>query len=183
LGTATELRARKNISGSRLSAWLPHVSMAEEETPRPLLTPGEVLQLPFKDALVMVSGTPPIRARKLQYYNDHNFLARRRPAPEPARERALDPAAPYGDDWSGQIRQPHPLLEKAWDQLTESTSVRDDTPPRTRELPLRRRKKETGHRPLGDLPLFGASREPAREDQDTSGQELDRVTDLLGARI
>jgi type IV secretory pathway VirB2 component (pilin) len=30
----------------------------------------------------MVSGTPPIRARKLQYYNDHNFLARRRPAPE-----------------------------------------------------------------------------------------------------
>ena len=56
LGTATELRAQKNLSGTRLSAWLSHISMSEQETPRPLLTAGEVLQLPADDALVLVSG-------------------------------------------------------------------------------------------------------------------------------
>jgi type IV secretion system protein VirD4 len=184
LGTATELRARKNISGSRLSAWLPHVSMAEEETPRPLLTPGEVLQFPSQETLVMVSGTPPIRARKLQYYNDHNFLARRLPAPELARERASDLPAPYGNDWSGQTRDPHPRLEKAWDQLQESSGVRDDTPPRTREVPLRRRKKEKGDRPLADLPLLGwRQTDPESDVGAPAGEVLERVTTFPGARL
>src|SRR5262249_41952547 len=49
LGTATELRAQKNLSGRRLSAWLSHVSMSTQETPRPLLTTGEILQLPATD--------------------------------------------------------------------------------------------------------------------------------------
>src|SRR4030095_943208 len=44
LGTATELRAQKNLSGRRLAAWLSHTSVSQQETPRPLLTPGEVLQ-------------------------------------------------------------------------------------------------------------------------------------------
>ena len=74
LGTATELRAQKNLSGKRLSAWLSHTSISEQETPRPLLTAGEVLQLPQDDALVQVSGVPPIRAGKLKYYADRNFL-------------------------------------------------------------------------------------------------------------
>ena len=37
---------------------------ARQETARPLLTPGEVMQLPPDDAVVMVSGHAPIRARK-----------------------------------------------------------------------------------------------------------------------
>jgi len=184
LGTATELRAQKNISGSRLSAWLPHVSMSEQETPRPLLTPGEVLQLPQQDALVMVSGTPPIRGKKLQYYADHNFLARRRPAPELAAERTSDLPAARGDDWSGQTREPHARLEKAWAELLESSGVRDDTPPRTCEMPLRRRKKDRAERPLADLPLFGWSPEPETgEDNAPAGEALDRVTAFPGARL
>ena len=58
LGTATEIRRHRNVSGSRLSAWLPHLTMPEQETSRPLLTPGEVLQLPSNEALVLVSGAP-----------------------------------------------------------------------------------------------------------------------------
>jgi type IV secretion system protein VirD4 len=81
LGTTTELRHHKNVSGKRLSLFLPHVSLAEQETPRPLLTAGEILQLPQDDALVLVSGTPPIRARKLRYYADRNFLSRLLPPP------------------------------------------------------------------------------------------------------
>ena len=182
LGTATELRAQKNISGSRLSAWLPHVSMSEQETPRPLLTPGEVLQLPSKDALVMVSGTPPIRARKLKYYADRNFLARRLPTPELAAEGYADLPSARGDDWSGRTRNPHARLEKAWFELLATSSVHDDTPPRARDVPLRR-KRDKDDRPLADLPLFGWSQsEPeAQEDDAPGGEELDRVTRISGS--
>jgi len=46
LGTATELRAMRNYAGHRLAPWLSHVMVSRQETARPLLTPGEVMQLP-----------------------------------------------------------------------------------------------------------------------------------------
>jgi type IV secretion system protein VirD4 len=46
LGTATEMRAMKNYAGHRLSPWLGHLMVSRSETARPLLTPGEVMQLP-----------------------------------------------------------------------------------------------------------------------------------------
>ena len=70
LGMATELRAMKNYAGSRLSPWLGHLMISRQETARPLLTPGEVMQLPPDDEIVMVSGSPPIRAKKVRYYED-----------------------------------------------------------------------------------------------------------------
>ncbi len=63
LGIATELRAMKNYVGHRLSPWLGHLMVSRRETGRPLLTAGEVMQLPPSDELVLVSGTPPIRAK------------------------------------------------------------------------------------------------------------------------
>jgi type IV secretion system protein VirD4 len=38
--------------------------VSRQETARPLLTPGEVMQLPQEDELVLVSGCHPIRAKK-----------------------------------------------------------------------------------------------------------------------
>ena len=73
----------------------------EQETPRPLLTAGEILQLPPRDALVLVSGLPPIRARKLKYFADRNFLARRLPAPVLASGRYPMRRRRGRDDWSG----------------------------------------------------------------------------------
>ena len=70
LGTATELRAMKNYAGHRLSPWLGHLMVSRQETARPLLTAGEVMQLPPNDELVLVSGIPPIRTRKARYYED-----------------------------------------------------------------------------------------------------------------
>ena len=49
LGTATELRAMKNYAGHRLSPWLGHLMVARQETARPLLTAGEVMQLAPSD--------------------------------------------------------------------------------------------------------------------------------------
>jgi type IV secretion system protein VirD4 len=107
LGTATELRAMRNYAGHRLAPWLSHVMVSRQETARPLLTPGEVMQLPPADELVLVSGLAPIRAKKLRYYEDRNFIDRVTPAPELAESRYWDRPAPRPDDWDGQVRGLH----------------------------------------------------------------------------
>ncbi|MBW5439245.1 conjugal transfer protein TraG [Bradyrhizobium canariense] len=96
LGTATELRAMKNYAGHRLSPWLGHLMVSRQETSRPLLTPGEVMQLSPKEAIVMISGVHPVRATKARYYEDPQFQRR---VLKPARfdPRTLS-AGP--DDWS-----------------------------------------------------------------------------------
>jgi len=73
LGIATEQRAMKNYAGHRLSPWLAHLMVSRQETARPLLTPGEVMQLPSTDEIIMLAGLPPIRARKIRYYEDRAF--------------------------------------------------------------------------------------------------------------
>ncbi|MDQ0080968.1 type IV secretion system protein VirD4 [Variovorax boronicumulans] len=101
LGTATELRAQRNYAGHRLAPWLGHLMVSRQETARPLLTPGEVMQLPPDDAVVMVSGHPPIKARKLRYYQDRNFTRRVLAPPALAAGFYADRPAIRPDDWSG----------------------------------------------------------------------------------
>jgi len=101
LGTATELRAQRNYAGHRLSPWLGHLMVSRQESARQLLTPGEVMQLPPDDEVVMVSGHPPVRAKKLRFYADTNFTPRLLPAPTLSAEGYADKPAAHGDDWSG----------------------------------------------------------------------------------
>jgi type IV secretion system protein VirD4 len=75
--------------------------VSRQETARPLLTPGEVMQLPPDDAVVMVSGHPPIKAKKLRYYQDRNFTTRVLPAPVLVAGAYADRPATRSDDWSG----------------------------------------------------------------------------------
>jgi type IV secretion system protein VirD4 len=84
LGTATEMRAMKNYAGHRLNPWLGHLMVSRQETARPLLTPGEVMQLPPTDEVVMIAGTPPMRAKKVRYYEDRRFAERVLPPPDPS---------------------------------------------------------------------------------------------------
>ena len=118
LGTATELRAQRNYAGHRLAPWLAHVMVSRQETARPLLTPGEVMQLPVDEEIVMISGQPPIRAKKLRYFEDGNFSGRVCSPP------GLKAGGPYADrpphrpdDWSGQVRGTHAELSKPWSDL------------------------------------------------------------------
>lgn len=110
LGTATELRAMKNYAGSRLSPWLGHLMISRQETARPLLTPGEVMQLPPDDELVLVSGCAPIRAKKARYFEDAEMQARILPPPaltcsgSPPPEK--NPPAPNSGDWAGAVVAP-----------------------------------------------------------------------------
>lgn len=83
LGTKTELRSQKNYTGHRLAPWLSHMMVSRQETQRALLTPGEVMQMPARQQIVMISGHPPLLCNKLRYYSDQNFVERvlRPPAP------------------------------------------------------------------------------------------------------
>ncbi|MBP0463844.1 conjugal transfer protein TraG [Roseomonas sp. PWR1] len=85
LGTATEMKAMRNYAGHRLSPWLGHLMVSRSETARPLLTPGEVMQLPATDEIVMAAGVHPIRAKKARYFEDRRFKERVLPSPDPAK--------------------------------------------------------------------------------------------------
>jgi type IV secretion system protein VirD4 len=95
LGTATEMKAMKNYAGHRLSPWLGHLMVSRSETARPLMTPGEVMQLPPSDEIVMVAGTPPIRAKKARYYEDKRLAERILPPPR----LATTVRHPTSDTW------------------------------------------------------------------------------------
>ncbi|MCK1515612.1 conjugal transfer protein TraG [Bradyrhizobium sp. 190] len=104
LGTATELRAQRNYAGHRLAPWLGHVMVSRQETARPLLTPGEVMQLPSDQAIVLVSGLAPVRASKLRHYEDANFVGRLRSPPQLAADEYHDRPSARPNDWACQIR-------------------------------------------------------------------------------
>ncbi|HRO00949.1 MAG TPA: type IV secretory system conjugative DNA transfer family protein, partial [Nitrobacter sp.] len=105
LGTATEMKAMKNYAGHRLSPWLGHMMVSRSETARQLLTPGEIMQLPPTDEIVMVAGTPPIRAKKARYYEDHRFQERILAPPALSKpDRVSD------DDWSKLALPPTPEI-------------------------------------------------------------------------
>lgn len=101
LGTATELRDSTNYAGHRLAPWLGHLMVSRQETARPLLTPGEIMQLPPTDEIVMVAGTPPIRATKARYFEDARFQERILTPPDLV-AAPLAPS-PSTDDWSGRV--------------------------------------------------------------------------------
>ncbi|QRY97446.1 conjugal transfer protein TraG [Sphingomonas paucimobilis] len=118
LGTATEMKAMKNYAGHRLSPWLGHLMVSRSETARQLLTPGEIMQLPPTDEIVMVAGTPPIRAKKARYYEDIRFKERILPPPKLER-----PAEGRPDDWS---KLPTPARPEASDAAAPPIGPDDD---------------------------------------------------------
>ena len=104
LGTSTEQRAMRNYAGHRLAPWLSHVMVSRQETARALLTPGEVMQLPATDELVLVSGVAPIRAQKLRYFDDATFAARVLPPPALHDGVYVDRPASRPNEWAGLAR-------------------------------------------------------------------------------
>ncbi|MGE3744171.1 MAG: conjugal transfer protein TraG [Sphingomonadaceae bacterium] len=106
LGTATEMRAMKNYAGHRLSPWLGHLMVSRSETARQLMTPGEIMQLPPDDEIVMIAGVPPVRAKKARYFTDRRFTSRLLPAPKTQRSAA----APRPDDWTALAAPPKPVF-------------------------------------------------------------------------
>ena len=146
--------------------------VSRQESARALLTPGEVMQLPASDELVLVSGLPPIRAKKLRYYEDRNFCARVLPPPhlaDPYRDRP----APRGDDWSGQVRGPHAGLEPkvaadASDLFTDGDRLRQQSAESLDELVLHAQSAASGY-------LFDDGAETPDSAADTTRRPITRA--------
>jgi type IV secretion system protein VirD4 len=126
LGTATEMKAMKNYAGHRLSPWLGHLMVSRSETARQLLTPGEIMQLPPSDEIVMVAGIPPIRAKKARYYEDTRFKERVLSPPDLKRLDQLRP-----DDWNSL---PIPARPKIDDAPAEAAAEDEDPTESERRL-------------------------------------------------
>ena len=139
LGTATELRDSTNYAGHRLAPWLGHLMVSRQETARPLLTPGEVMQLPPADEIIMVAGTSPIRAKKVRYYEDRRFQVRILPPPSKA-----EPAETEKDEWSTLPLPPKPALHTntsriASDEEDTTESERRRQPELSRTQPVEKK--------------------------------------------
>jgi type IV secretion system protein VirD4 len=99
------------------------------------MTPGEVLQLPAAEALVLVSGTPPIRARKLTYFTDRNFTERCLPPPRLVRAADGKDARRTTDDWSGHTRNVDARLDQPWSDLVSSAGRAPELQPEQERSP------------------------------------------------
>jgi type IV secretion system protein VirD4 len=85
--------------------------VSRQETARPLLTPGEVMQLPPNDEIVMLAGINPARAKKVRYYEDKELQTRILPAPKLISSDINDgerSKAPGGTTWAETIALPEP---------------------------------------------------------------------------
>lgn len=170
LGTATEMKAMKNYAGHRLSPWLGHLMVSRTETARPLLTPGEVMQLPPTDEIVMVAGTPPIRAKKARYYEDARFRDRLLPPPTPSHGPTVQ-----HDDWTAL---PLPRQQESTASSTADAGQDDDpTGSEYRHQPeLNRVKPVEKSQPIENEFEFDTDRDDEMEDVATRNR---RMTGLM----
>ncbi len=155
LGTATQLRAMKNYAGHRLSPWLGHLMVSRTETARPLLTPGEIMQLPADEEIVMAAGVAPIRGRKARYYTDPR-LAGRISAPPQSQPPA--PGKEPADDWSKLTP-----VEAALPTTTAEKSVEPEVNPAEPQTDTNAEAPETANdepKTEGDPDNAGIRREP-----------------------
>ncbi len=132
----------KNYAGHRLAPWLSHKMVSRQETARQLLTPGEVMQLPFNEELVLVAGSPPVRALKLRYYEDLNFTERLREAPG----FAACITGVREDDWGIEVRSIHEGLM----QVSEIEPGSDGLgPQKARDAAEERARVSSASKPVG----------------------------------
>ncbi|MBW4331122.1 conjugal transfer protein TraG [Stakelama sp. CBK3Z-3] len=179
LGTATEQRAMRNYAGHRLAPWLAHVMVSRQETARPLLTPGEVMQLPPHEELVLVSGMAPIRAQKLRHYADANFTARLLHEPVLHQDRYADAPASRPHDWSEPRRPDMPALSAPAEvEATAASATAKEGGPqqqRSPELPEQPARSPEQVRQLELLGFDAEESDPAAEAQAMSRARADTV--------
>jgi type IV secretion system protein VirD4 len=174
LGTATEIRDAKNYAGHRLSPWLGHLMVSRQETARPLLTPGEVMQLPPDDELILISGCHPIRAKKARYFEDRQLQARIVPPPVPsAAETGADKASPArlqdSNPWAAAI-----VVAARPAEDSDNAGIR-----REPELPTQEEVAHESRRPVREFEL--EDDEPPDASQDL--QALQRRTRRLARQV
>jgi len=130
LGPKTEVHQQTTYTGHRLAPWLGHVMVADQETSRSLLDAAEICKLPASDLILLVAGFPPVRAKRLKYYERPEFVAR---ANLPALK--LRPGGPYpfrprqhSNPWAGRVSVPAAAESAPAAGPTQSNRVRPASP-------------------------------------------------------
>ncbi|WP_033926897.1 conjugal transfer protein TraG [Sphingomonas sp. 35-24ZXX] len=168
LGTATELRTMKNYAGHRLAPWLGHLMISRTDTARPLLTPGEIMQLPDDEEIIMVAGRHPIRAKKVRYYLDSRLNMRILPPPQ---EKRVEDRRGSGHDWS--IEPPAVRSAPPEPVATPATPEPQSEPdPRTDAVPTQSGQNDGGHQHEMSLD------EPSPPDISPEQQEFEHAQDI-----
>jgi len=126
IGSTTEMRAMRNYAGHRLAPWLSHVMVSRQETARQLITPGEIMQLPASEQLILLSGFSPIKAQKVRYYADKNFTGRvvAPPPISPDGYGGLSPNTP--DVWGSTMRPVDDRLYSESDKKAHVSTPAED---------------------------------------------------------
>jgi type IV secretion system protein VirD4 len=145
--------------------------VSRQETARPLLTPGEVMQLAPADELVLVSGMHPIRAKKFRYYADPNFTCRVLPAPGLCDGLYPDRPKPRAHDWRGMVRGPHLSLVAATDAETQEAEDTEGGLQQQRHPGLPAETKPEVQPPLPNL-------DPTENDDSPDSGALDRLRSM-----
>jgi type IV secretion system protein VirD4 len=128
IGPRTVHREQRTYTGPRFAMYLPHMIASEGESQRPLLTPDEIMRLSVGsetdprdpgEAVILVTGYPPIRGRKIRFYQDREFSQRtdpRRYPPVPKSDR-------IDHDWSRWIDHVAVLGTASVTQISSHTAV------------------------------------------------------------
>ena len=77
----TTIKVRNQSYANDLGQLFGAHSYNVQEKGRDLMTAAEISEMDAETELIFVAGRPPIRCRKIRYYQDQNFIARLRPAP------------------------------------------------------------------------------------------------------
>ncbi|MCL5237727.1 MAG: IncP-type conjugal transfer protein TraG [Nitrospirae bacterium] len=123
LGTSTQYVESHSYRGSRLKLWLGDVSHTISEQARPLLTEGEMQNLP-DDEVIIFSHIMPIRCKKIVYYKDHNFKDRPCEAPKASETTVGQRAAGGNEEVHQQTASPEPMIESV-DQRDLQSSTQE----------------------------------------------------------
>ena len=133
--------------------------VSRQETARPLLTAGEIMQLPISDEIVLVSGCPPIRAKKIRYFQDRRLKERVLPPPRPSTPSGVPPSCPplpnhqTGSPWAKLIAAPTAGSDDADNanggprrepELPEHEDIAPVPPDRSQEFDLGDESDDTG---------------------------------------
>ena len=105
LGPKTEVHQQTTYTGHRLAPWLGHVMVADQESSRPLLDAAEICKLPADEMIALVAGYPPIKAKRLKYYQQQEFADRAKLPPIVLPVKGPYPYRPrqHPNPWAGRV--------------------------------------------------------------------------------
>jgi type IV secretion system protein VirD4 len=127
-GTVTEYRESYSQPGRHWGAR----TISHSEHVRPLLSLGDIRELPVDDQLVFVTGYKPMRTRKLRYFADRTFMARVLPAPDQSLQLNGPGKPPI--DWLRERAKGPPLPAPPTNPLFDPALVRGSAEPDEAEL-------------------------------------------------